>query len=84
MVNKTLSLFVFAVQEGSDLSAGGHSKIADALVALADTVRDRAPEQSGSEPLLDGALAQLQIEPGRGGGDVEQSDRQPVRCGPRA
>jgi hypothetical protein len=84
MVNKVLSIFVLSVQQGSDLSAGGHIEIADALVALADTIRDRAPEQSGSEPLLDGALAQLQIEPGRGGGDVEQSDRQPVRCGLRA
>jgi hypothetical protein len=84
MVNKTLSIFVLAVQEGSDLSVGGYSKIADALVALADAVRDRAPEQNSSESLLDGALAQLQIEPGRGGGDVEQADRQPVRCGPRA
>lgn len=84
MVNKTLSILVFAVQEGSALPAEGHSGIADALVALADTIRNRASGQNSSESLLDGAFAQLQLEAGQGRSDVEQSDRQPVRCGPRA
>jgi hypothetical protein len=42
MVNKTLSIFVFAIQEGG---AEGHIEIADALVALADTIRDRRPDR---------------------------------------
>lgn len=80
MVNKTLSIFVFAVQEGG---AEGHIEIADALVALADTIRARVPGQNSSEPVLDGAFAQLQLESGRDG-DVEQPGRQPARCGQRA
>ena len=83
MVNKTLSIFVFAVQEGG-VPAEGHIDIADALVALADTIRNRAPKRNNSESLLDGAFAQLPMGSGRGGGDVAQSDGQPVRCGPRA
>lgn len=80
MVNKTLSIFVFAIQEGG---AEGHIEIADALVALADAIRDRVSGQNSSGPVLDSAFAQLQLESGRGG-DVEQSGRQPARCGQRA
>ncbi|MFL6140430.1 MAG: hypothetical protein ACJ72N_00995 [Labedaea sp.] len=40
-VNKTLSLFVFALQERSNISPESQIGIADMLVDLADTVRER-------------------------------------------
>jgi hypothetical protein len=45
-VNKTLSLFVVALQERSDISPESQIGVADMLVDLADTVRERG--SSGS------------------------------------
>jgi hypothetical protein len=40
-VNKTLSLFVFALQERSNMSPESQIGVADMLADLADTVRER-------------------------------------------
>ena len=62
----TLSLFVFALQERSNVPTESQVGIADMLVALADTLRARAANRAAGSNnaglFLDGAVQQLQIE----------------------
>jgi len=73
-VNKTLSLFVFALQERSDIATESQTDIADMLTALAETVRaraaNRAAERANARLLLDRAAAPLQIEASRESTDI--------------
>jgi hypothetical protein len=69
-VNKTLSMFVFAVQEQSSMPAAVHLDIADLLVTLADTIRERAGQQdaapaSGPAAVGAGNSSLLALEPSR-------------------
>lgn len=50
-VNKTLSVYVFAVQERSNIPADSQIGIADMLVALADTIRERTSQQADDNAL---------------------------------
>lgn len=83
-VNKTLSVLVFALQEGGNIPAESQVDIADTLVALADTIRARACQESDTNgsttPFLDRAATRLQIE--ARGINTEQSRQLPSgRCG---
>jgi hypothetical protein len=69
-VNKTLSMFVFAVQEQSSMPAAVHLDIADLLETLADTIRERAGQQdaapaSGPAAVGAGNSSLLALEPSR-------------------
>lgn len=55
-VNKTLSVFVFALQECGAVSTRGLIRITDMLIALADTLRARALRQEATSPLPNGLL----------------------------
>ena len=55
-VNKTLSVFVFALQECGAVPATGLLHITDMLVALADSLRARASRQQAMSPLRNGLL----------------------------
>ena len=46
--NKTLSMFVFALQERSRLTVETQLGIVDMLAALADTIRTRATQQTAT------------------------------------
>lgn len=67
-VNKTLSMFVFALQEQSRIPIDGQLGIADLLVALAATIRTRADRQTVGDngAVIEGASSwPLALEPGR-------------------
>jgi hypothetical protein len=72
-VNKTLSLFVFALQERSNVPTDSQIGIAEMLVALADTIKTRAAERAAGSNnaglLLNSAAQRLQIEAPRGSTD---------------
>jgi protein-L-isoaspartate(D-aspartate) O-methyltransferase len=55
-VNKTLSVFVFALQECGTVPAAGLLHITDMLVTLADNLRARASRQQTVSPLRNGFL----------------------------
>lgn len=78
-VNKTLSIFVFALQERSDIPTEGQLGIADMLESFAGTIRARAFAACGvgnatpwtdrngdARPPLDVAVMRLQIDAPRG------------------
>ena len=69
MVNKALSIFVFALQEGR-VSADERLDTAAMLTAVADTIREQTSPQADSGTSLDGALARRQIEALQGSGDT--------------
>ncbi len=48
-INKTLSLFIFALQERSDIATESQVGIADMLTALADTIRVRAASRAAAQ-----------------------------------
>lgn len=50
-LNKTLSVFVFAIQERCNIPAESQTGIADMLLALADTIRERASQQAADNAL---------------------------------
>ena len=69
-VNKTLSMFVFALQERGRIPTDSQLGIADLLVALADTIRERVTQQAaksatGPMAICSGSGPQLALEPGR-------------------
>jgi hypothetical protein len=71
--NKTLSMFVFALQERSRLPSKSQLAIADLLVALADTIRERAAEQAATKSgeAIDGDSSwPLTLEPSKETGPV--------------
>lgn len=70
-VNKTLSMFVFALQERSRIPADSQLGIADLLETLAGTIRERAGRQdidpaTGPAAVGAGGSPLLALEPGRG------------------
>jgi hypothetical protein len=86
-INKTLSLFVFALQEQSDIPAASQVEIANVLVSLADTIRTRASSQPASNNgglLLGGTVAILQIEARRENSDSEPSNQSSAALGQSA
>lgn len=82
-VNKTLSMFVFALQEQSNVPTESQLGIADMLVALAETVRVRASQQAAgndsAELLFDSGAGRLQIDASHVTTDIEQPDDPPAR-----
>jgi hypothetical protein len=69
MVNKTLSIFVVALQEG-DVSEDDRLDIAAMLTAVADTIREEVSPQSNSESSPDGGPVRLQIVASQGSVDT--------------
>jgi hypothetical protein len=71
-VNKTLSMYVFALQERARIPADSQLGIADLLETLAEAIRERAARQDAdpvSGPAAVGAGSSLlALEPGRGTG----------------
>lgn len=65
-VNKTLSVFVFALQECDTVPTSSLLGITDMLAALTDTLRARASKQeaagSGAGLLLDSKVSRSRIE----------------------
>lgn len=69
-INKTLSMFVFALQEDAELSIDNQLEIAKLLEALAEAIRDRAArhgdEISSAPVVIEGDGVQPRaLEPSR-------------------
>jgi hypothetical protein len=69
MVNKALSIFVFALQE-CDAPESDRLGIADMLTTVADVIREEASQQASSEPQIGDAPERLQIEALQGSGNT--------------
>lgn len=65
MVNKALSIFVVALQEGG-VSEGDRLDIASMLTAVADTIREEVSPPSNPESPPGGAPVRLQIGASQG------------------
>jgi hypothetical protein len=76
-INKTLSLFAFALQEDAEISSENQLEIADLLVALADAIRARATTQQAAHAntgplIIEAESSQSEAPESRRDRDTEQ------------